>query len=324
MAFLASLLNDWGSQEEASVWAGPWCLRAMLTSDSTLALNPAPGQGRLWHSAFAISPQKTLGLSSVVVTHKFQAFLPLSALGGGNVLLPGPKSRWVQSHSWVSFLMAHSPAGPVIRAWGQLLPVLSNLVGVQWRARPADWHQLITLSWWRPEVCQSCFWTAFLTDYIKSKHCFFFPDPTVVWQSFKNKTLILGLIAQLWLTSDRACMSERPQLGPSFPELQMWWVQSSRTLAGRLSDRLPHVSDCLCSALCSWRSVNGQSSCMQSFWLLFCFYFMSNLGSEYSMCFLISLFIHSWFRLRVCACVYVCARVCVCAWSSDSLAQLGL
>lgn len=65
----------------------------MLTSDSNLALSPALGQARLLHSAFANSPQKTLGLCSVAVTHKFQAFLSLSghllAVGGGNVLLLG-------------------------------------------------------------------------------------------------------------------------------------------------------------------------------------------------------------------------------------------
>lgn len=114
----------------------------MLTSDSALAFSPAPGQGRLWHSAFANSPQKTLGLSSVAVTHKFQAFLPLSghlpALGGGNSSCLGQNPGESSATPEFPSLRAHSPAGPAVRARGQLLPVLSNDCTVEGKAnRPA-------------------------------------------------------------------------------------------------------------------------------------------------------------------------------------------
>lgn len=67
-AFLASLLNDPGSQEE------PWQLLAMLISDPRSGTQPA--QGRPWQRALGKSPPKILSLSSLAVTHKFQARLP--------------------------------------------------------------------------------------------------------------------------------------------------------------------------------------------------------------------------------------------------------
>lgn len=101
------------------------------------------------------------------------------------------------------------------------------------------------------------------------------------------------------MTSDRARMSERPQLGPSFPELQMWWVQSGPAHPWVFV----FLTDCCVSqtvgALCSWRSV--KAACGRSD-------FMINLGLEHSIVFSFHCsFIYSVIQA-------VCVHVCVCVY----------
>lgn len=100
MAFLASLLNGCGSQEEPLL-----CLGRTLASPCHADLRlhsgtqPAPGQRRLWQSPLAKSPQKILGLSSVAVTINSSAPPVQSGhlfpLGRGDVLLLGQK--WLRA-----------------------------------------------------------------------------------------------------------------------------------------------------------------------------------------------------------------------------------